>query len=404
VNEVVSGSSKRVGQELNMDDSKKLDLKELDSSLESIQNIPHRGELDHDHDEEELDDAELGSHGDHDHSHSHSHSEIVGAFTAAAFAPEHDGSLASIPSRQMASGWPHPLLMFGCYKVGVIPASSAPSDAIATRPAGEVIADALKAGYRAFDCAGFYGNEKEIGEAIARSGIPRWELFFVSKVWTSPVCEGREAVKEAVRKTLMDLQISYLDAALVHWPVPKGKHVEAYKALEELYKEGRIRTLGISNYTIEDYEELEAAGISVKPSIAQLEISPWLYRPKTLDFFASKGMVLESYRTLKQGKGLSDPRVTAIATKHGKTPAQVVGRWCIQHGFAFMPKSQTPERMVENADVFGWELEESEMEALDWMTEPEAKKEWRRLYDLGVVRDTPFEGILDVVARSVTED
>lgn len=352
-----------------------------------------RAEHDHDHDLE-LDDGDDGG-------HSHSHGARESAFTSAPFSEEHDGTLAGVPSKELSSRWQHPLLMFGTYKVGVIPASSATGGSV-TRSTTQVISDALAAGYRAFDCAAFYGNEKDVGTALSLSGVPRWELFLVSKVWTSAIYKGPEAVKEQVRQTLHDLEVSYLDAMLIHWPVP-GKHVEAYKALEDLYREGRIRTLGVSNYTVEDYLELEAVA-KVKPAICQLEISPWLYRKNTVDFFVSKDVVLQSYRTLRQGKATEDPVVVEIAAKIGRTPAQVVGRWCVQHGFVFMPKSQTPERMKENSQVFDFKLADDDMAKLDGLTTEQAIKDWRKAYDIGVVRDTPLQGTLDVTTTTVTED
>ncbi|KAI9016617.1 NADP-dependent oxidoreductase domain-containing protein [Hyaloraphidium curvatum] len=315
--------------------------------------------------------------------------------TAAPMAPP------EVPTAALLDGRRHPLLVFGTYKVGVVPALSATGASVA-RSAREVIPDALAVGYRAFDCAAFYENEADVGAALEASGVPREELYLISKVWTRQIYDGPEAVKRQVEKTLKDLRTTYLDACLIHWPVP-GKHVAAYGALEELCRAGLIRTLGVSNYTIEDCLELAAAA-TIPPAINQLEISPWLYRRRTVEFFASRGVLLQSYRTLRQGKSLSDPTLAAIAARHGRTPAQVVGRWCVQRGFVFMPKSQRRERMEDNADVFSFELAEGEMESLDGLTAGEAVRAFRAAYDVGVVRDTPLQGVLDVSGRIVTED
>jgi diketogulonate reductase-like aldo/keto reductase len=307
----------------------------------------------------------------------------------------------------MYDGTPHPLIGFGTYKVGFIPASASSaatsSTSGITRTAEQCITDALDCGYRFFECAQFYGNEKEVGKAIATSGIPRSDLFLCSKVWTSTIEQGPEAIRKQLEQTLSDLQTHYLDLYLIHWPVP-GKHVEAYKTLETLSKEGKIKGIGLSNYAVEDYLELVEKGIQIKPYVNQIEINPFLYRKNTIEFFKNEGILLQSYRSLRDGKAMDHPTLVQIAQTHGKTPAQVLGRWCVQKGFVYVPKSVKKERMMENAKVFDFTLTDADMEALDGLTTKEAIQNFVALYRKCVNRDTTKDGTMDGVKMNITED
>lgn len=157
--------------------------------------------------------------------------------------------------------------------------------------------DALEVGYRFLECAEFYGNEAQVGRAIQRSGIPRKELFLCSKVWTTTIERGPAAIREQLDRTLKDLQTDYLDLYLIHWPVP-GHHVEAYKTLEAIMKETpqKIRGIGVSNYALEDLQELTDAGVQEMPLVNQIEINPFLYRQNTIAKCQEMGIVLQSYR------------------------------------------------------------------------------------------------------------
>ena len=157
-----------------------------------------------------------------------------------------------------------------------------------------------------------------------------------------------------------------------------------------MHSEGKLRAIGLSNYTIEDYEELKPH-ISVPPAVNQFEINPWLFRAKTIDYFKREGLVLQSYRTLRQGKEMANPAVAALAAKHGKTPAQVLGRWCVQQDIVFIPKSEKPARMLENAGVFDFELSADDMASLAALTPPENLQVFKGQYTQGIVRDTPLE-------------
>ena len=225
--------------------------------------------------------------------------------------------------------------------------------------------------------------------------------------WTARRFSGSHGLspsRRTVPAALRDLGTDYVDLYLIHWPVP-GKHVDAYKTLEKLQKEGKIRNVGVSNYAIEDYRELIDAGISIKPAVNQIEINPFLYRKNTIDYFRTEGVVLQSYRSLRDGKAMDHPVLLKIAAAHpGKTPAQILGRWCVQHGFVYIPKSVKVERMKENARVFDFELGREEMEELDALTTPEALSTFESLYRKCVNRDTSKDGTLDGVKLEITVD
>lgn len=318
-------------------------------------------------------------------------------------------TLLSCPSVPLRDGTAHPAIGFGTYKVGFIPASAssavAPGGAAAgpQRTAEECVRDALETGYRFLECAEFYGNESEVGKAIKASGVKREDLFLCSKVWTTTIEKGEDAIRAQVDKALGDLGTDYLDLYLIHWPVP-GKHVEAYKTLEKLQTEGKIRNIGVSNYAVEDYKELIDCGVTSKPTVNQIEINPFLYRKNTIEFFKGEGVVLQSYRSLRDGKAMDDPTLAKIGAVHSKSPAQILGRWCVQKGFIYMPKSVKAERMVENAQVFDFELSDKEMEELDGLTSPDAFDTFQALYRKCVNRDTSKDGTMVGVKMDITID
>ena len=227
----------------------------------------------------------------------------------------------------------HPAIGFGTYKCGVVPASAtAGAGKRDIRSAKDIISDAIEVGYRMFDCAQFYDNEADVGEALISTGVDRSELYLISKVWNNTIFEGPEAVRAQVKKTLSDLQTDYLDLYLVHWPVP-GHHIAAYLELEKLQKEGLVRSIGVSNYTVEDFNELMAGGATVVPAVNQIEINPFLHREDTIRFFKSKGVQLQAYRSLRAGKQHDNEVLATIAAKHGKSVAQILGAWAVQHGY-----------------------------------------------------------------------
>lgn len=307
----------------------------------------------------------------------------------------------------MRNGLLHPAIGFGTYKVGYVPPSSSEAASLIGQPqrsAVDIVTDALAAGYRFLECAEFYNNEAEIGQAILKSGVPRSDLFLCSKVWTTTIEKGPAAVRAQLDKTLADLRTDYLDLYLIHWPVPVH-HVTAYKTLIKLRNEGKIRGIGVSNYAWEDYLELKNDPDIAEcdlPLVNQIEINPFLFRSVTIQKFRDEGVVLQSYRSLRDGKAMADPTLQALASQYQKTPAQILGRWCVQHGFVYTPKSAQVHRMLENAAVFDFELTTDDMATLDALTTPQALENFRDLYRKCVNRDTSKDGTMEGVKTDIT--
>lgn len=288
-----------------------------------------------------------------------------------------------------------PLLGFGTYKVGSVPASATGAGGAAPelRPAAEVLTDAIKAGYKMFDCAQFYENEDIIGRELQNAGGPRRQPFLISKVWGNRIHDGAAAVIEQFEKTRQDLGVTVIDVYLIHWPVPEKKHVEAYKALQTLVLQGKVRHLGLSNYTVEDYLELmEDPGVFIKPVMNQIEINPALNRTKTLLFFRSQGIHMQAYRGLGNGGLLKNAVVAAVAERRGKKPSQVLGRWLVQQGISHVPKSEQLERMAENAGIFDFDLTADDLRELGELTTPASIEKFKDTYNKCVGRDTPLSG------------
>ena len=224
---------------------------------------------------------------------------------------------------------------------------------------------ALKAGYRHVDTARIYGNEKEVGEAVRNSGVKREELFITTKLWNDD--HGYESTLKAFDKSLKTLNVDYIDLYLIHWPV-KGKRKDTWKAFEKIYESGYCKSVGVSNYMVWHLEELFTYA-NVIPALNQVEFSPYAYNKELLDFCTKNKILLEAYSPLTRMKKLGDPKLTAIAKKHGKTAAQVLIRWAIEHELVVIPKSAHKDRIIENANVFDFTLDESDLRILDNMNE-----------------------------------
>ena len=225
----------------------------------------------------------------------------------------------------------------------------------------KTIQTALELGYRLIDTASFYNNEEGVGQAIRNSGIPREELFITTKVWNSE--QGYENTLKAFEDSMERLGLDYLDLYLVHWPV-KGKYLETWRALEELYREGRVKAIGVSNFKIHHLQDL-LSHAAEKPVINQVELHPLLSQVELRDFCQQNEIKVEAWSPLSRGRFLEEPVLGKIAAQHGKTPAQVILRWHLQNQIIPIPKSVTPSRLKENADIFDFQLSQKELEEMN---------------------------------------
>lgn len=227
--------------------------------------------------------------------------------------------------------------------------------------AQRVVADALEVGYRHIDTARVYKNEAGVGRAIAASGIPRDELFITTKLWNSD--QGRDTVRAAAEASLERLGLEKVDLYLIHWPAPKyGMHVESWQAMIEVREAGLARSIGVSNFLAEHLDDL-AAATEVVPVVNQIELHPAFQQRELRAVHAARGILTESWSPLGSGNyDLAElPGFAAIAERHGKSVQQVAIRWHVQEGLIVFPKTVRRERMVENADVFDFELTADDM-------------------------------------------
>ena len=226
------------------------------------------------------------------------------------------------------------------------------------------VKDAVAAGYRSIDTAAVYQNEKGVGQAIRECGIPRQELFITTKVWNSD--QGYEATLQAFENSRKKLGLDYLDLYLVHWVV-EGKYRETWKALIHLYQEGAVKAIGVSNHQIAHIKQLiEDTG--VVPAVNQVECHPLLTQKELLKYCQQQGIQFEAWSPLIRGN-LDNQILLNLADKYGKTPAQIVLRWDIQNKIVTIPKSVHKERIIENSQIFDFELNPEDMQEIDSMNE-----------------------------------
>jgi len=255
-----------------------------------------------------------------------------------------------VPTIALNNGVEIPQLGFGVFQIK-------PEDTV------EATTAALEVGYRHIDTAEMYGNEKEVGEAVRRSGVPREEVFVTSKLNNG--FHAHDAALKAFDQTLTDLGFEYLDLFLVHWPLPgiDVDYVETWKAMEEIYDSGRCRAIGVSNFKEHHLRRLFGETV-VRPAVNQIEVHPYLAQDELRAFDADHEIVTEAWSPIAQGKVLDDPAIVAIAENLDRTPAQVVLRWHVQRGDVVFPKSVNPKRMEENFALFDFELSEGDMATL----------------------------------------
>jgi 2,5-diketo-D-gluconate reductase A len=256
----------------------------------------------------------------------------------------------TVPSIELHDGIEIPQLGFGVFQVP-------PEE---TQGAVEL---ALEAGYRHIDTAAAYRNEKGVGAALAASGLPREDYFVTTKLWNSQ--QGFESTLAAFEASLDRLGLDHVDLYLIHWPVPtEGRFVDTWRAFEQIHREEAARTIGVSNFRIEDLQVLEQE-TETRPTINQVELHPHLQQANLRAWHAERDIATEAWSPLAQGALLDDETIVRIAENHGKTPAQVILRWHLQLGNVVIPKSVTPSRIRENIDIFDFELSGEEMAEIE---------------------------------------
>src|SRR5690625_452424 len=225
----------------------------------------------------------------------------------------------------------------------------------------DTVKSALELGYRHIDTASFYENEEGVGQAIKDSGIPRDEIFITTKVWNDE--QGYDNTLKAYERSLKKLQIDAADLYLIHWPIP-DIFSETWKAMEQIYKESRVKAIGVSNFLVHHLQELLQTA-EIKPVANQIELHPKLMQKETVDFCRENNIVIQSWSPLGRANYLDDQLLNDLAKKYDKSPAQIVIRWHLQHDFVVIPKSTNPKRQKENISVFDFELSHDDMKLLD---------------------------------------
>jgi diketogulonate reductase-like aldo/keto reductase len=241
-------------------------------------------------------------------------------------------------------------------------------------PAQNAVVWALESGYRHIDTAAMYANEDDVGLAVKRSRTRRADIFITTKVRNDD--QGYALTLQACEASLKNLATDYIDLYLIHWPVT-GLRAETWQALVKLYEQGKCRAIGVCNYTIRHLEEL-LPNTGLAPMVNQIEIHPFLYRKDLIDYCQARGIVVEAYSPLSKARRMQDPRLLAVAAHYGKTVAQVMLRWTLQHDLVTIPKSVNPERILENTRLYDFTLSAEDMAEVDGMNENyyTVRQEW----------------------------
>jgi 2,5-diketo-D-gluconate reductase A len=264
-----------------------------------------------------------------------------------------------VPSIELNNGHSIPQLGFGVFQIPPEETAGA-------------VREALDVGYRHIDTAEMYGNEREVGEAVRESGLARSDVFVTSKL-NNGAHEPDDA-REAFEGTMAALGLDHLDLFLIHWPLPTlygGDFVSTWRVLEELQADGRVRSIGVSNFQVDHLERLPAEA-NVVPAVNQIELHPYFLNHEVRSYDEAHEIATQAWSPIAQGKVLNDPVITAIAERLGRSAAQVVLRWHIQRGNIVFPKSTTPARIRENFELFDFELEPDDLARLDGLDRGEA--------------------------------
>lgn len=259
---------------------------------------------------------------------------------------------------RLNNGCSNPCLGFGTYKA-------------ASENSSDVIKMAIEAGYRYFDTASFYDNEEQIAEAVAESGIERTEFFLATKVWKTDM--GYDGVRQSFEQSLKRLHTDYIDLYLIHWPLPedgykewKALDAETWQAMEELYCEGRIKAIGVSNFLPHHIENL-LQNCNVRPAVNQIEFHPGYTQEYTVRYCQEKNILLQAWSPIGRSALLTEPVIMQMAQRYGVSEAQICIRYAVQRGIVPLPKSSSQERMKQNQDVFDFELSVEDMYILSTM-------------------------------------
>lgn len=246
-----------------------------------------------------------------------------------------------------------PLLGLGVYK------------ATGENKAENAIITAADAGYRLIDTASVYKNEENVGRGIMKCGVPRKDLFIITKVWNTAQRLGD--IQGAFERSLDRLKLDYVDLYLIHWPVP-GCYLSTWKELEEIQKSGRALSIGVSNFEIRHLEELAKVS-DVVPAVNQIECHPLCYPKELIEYCQDRGIQVQAYAPLARGAYLDNDVLCVLGTKYGRTPAQIGLRWAVQKGISVIPKSSNPERIISNGNIFDFVIEQEDMDILDTLNE-----------------------------------
>lgn len=260
--------------------------------------------------------------------------------------------MPTTPPLRLNDGNTMPQLGYGVWRVSN-------EDAVAC------VTDAIKAGYRSIDTAAIYENEEGVGQAIAASDVPRDELFITTKLWNDK--RSYDAALTAFDESLKRLKLDFIDLYLIHWPGVSGEgYLDAWRALIRLKEDGRVKSIGVSNFRVKHLQRLiDETGIV--PTVNQIELHPRFQQKELRAFHAQHNIATESWGPLGQGSLVTDGKLAAIGRKYGKTPAQVILRWHLDNGFIVIPKSVTPSRIRENIDVFDFKLDAEDMRIIEAM-------------------------------------